>query len=712
MEGGRERAEIARAGQVFDELDFLSSAALNLAETRPEEDVFQVAAKHLASLAPQTLVVTNSYDPSTDSMIVRAIVGPSDMARMARDLIGRDLVGLAFRVDKQAREEMTEGKLVHLRGGLYQLLFYNWPVELTRDIEAQLRILSIYAQPFTRKGEFLGTAALLSRAPSLERARLIEAFTRLAAVAIQRRRAEALLRESESRFRMLAENSQDIIFRLRLRPRPEFEYVSPATTRMIGYTPEELYAAPDLGANCVYPESWTASDATSRQLPKEPVSVRCQRKDGTYIWTEQRGTPIHDANGDVLAIEGISRDITTRKEAEEAVIEADLRKTEFLAVLSHELRNPLSPIRNSLYILERVDPRGEQAKRARVVIERQIAHLTRLIDDLLDVTRISRGKIRLQRERVDLNELVRSTVEDHRSIFVKGNLEIEVLPAPAQVWINGDRTRIVQILGNLLLNAVKFTPSPGRTSVYVGMDTNTNEAILRVHDTGVGIAPEILPHLFKPFMQADRTLARSRGGLGLGLALVKGLVELHGGSVKVESGCHGEGTEFTVRFPLDMAGVDAHAHAGPAPSEAAVARVLLIEDNVDAANTLREALELSGNNTVEMAHTGAEGIEKARTFRPDVVLCDIGLPDMDGYAVARAMRADPELRTVALVALSGYTRPEDVAQSRLAGFDQHIAKPPTIEGIERVIAELVGASRRLESERAASGAPPGSPPSP
>ncbi len=381
--------------------------------------------------------------------------------------------------------------------------------------------------------------------------------------------------------------------------------------------------------------------------------------------------------------------LAERQRAEEALREANRRKDEFLAMLSHELRNPLAPIRNSLYILERAEPGGAQASRAQAVIERQVQHMTRLIDDLLDVTRISRGKIRLQRERLELNGLVRRVADDHREQFTRNGVALEVAICDEPLHVEGDPTRLAQVVGNLLQNAAKFTPRGGRARLSLRRSAE-GSALVQVRDDGAGIAPETLSELFEPFVQAETSLDRSHGGLGLGLALAKNLVELHGGEVRAASPGLGQGAEFTVCLPLAPA---AEAKQGPA-SQATVTggarRVLLIEDNVDAAETLREALELGGHR-VEVALTGPEGLAKARALKPEVVLCDIGLPQLDGYAVARAIRSDPELRSAQLVALSGYALPEDVQRSREAGFDKHMVKPPDMGALQALLAgERVG----------------------
>jgi PAS domain S-box-containing protein len=370
-----------------------------------------------------------------------------------------------------------------------------------------------------------------------------------------------------------------------------------------------------------------------------------------------------------------------RLRAEEALREADHRKNEFLAVLSHELRNPLAPISNSLFILKRAPAGCEQARRALEVIDRQAEQLSNLVNDLLDVTRITRNKIQLQKERLELNAVVRRAAEDSLSFFDKVSVGLDVTLARGPVYVDADRTRISQVIGNLLQNAAKFARPAGSAAIRVSVEGR--EAVVGVIDDGVGMAPQTLERLFQPFMQAEQTLDRSSGGLGLGLALVKGLVELHGGSISATSDGLGRGAAFVMRLPLD-AGAGAAPRASTVPTIPLRRRVLIIEDNVDAADTLREAIEMR-EHEVEVAYNGPDGIAKARAFRPEVVLCDIGLPGMDGYQVARTLRADASLDGTMLVALTGYALPEDLQRAAEAGFAQHLAKPPTLEKLEALL---------------------------
>jgi signal transduction histidine kinase len=379
--------------------------------------------------------------------------------------------------------------------------------------------------------------------------------------------------------------------------------------------------------------------------------------------------------------ESLTRSLEHSKARLEA---ADRRKDEFLAMLSHELRNPLAPIRNSVYLLARADAGSERAHRAKEVLRRQTEHLTRLVDDLLDVTRISRGKIELRRSLVDLREVVRKTAEDFASLFETSGIALRLELPSGSVCIDADETRMAQVLGNLLHNAVKFTPQRG--TVTVGVVPGDGSTELYVRDDGIGINPDQVERMFEPFAQGDGGLARTKGGLGLGLALVKGLVELHGGAVRAQSQGVGQGTQIVVTLPLAPPPTGAPAHRRASPSEALARDVLVIEDNIDAGESLADLLRLEGHH-VRVARDARSGMALARELRPEVVVCDIGLPDLDGYEVARALRRDETLRATRLVALSGYAQPEDRRRAFEAGFDAHVAKPPAPDELLRAVAD-------------------------
>ncbi len=397
--------------------------------------------------------------------------------------------------------------------------------------------------------------------------------------------------------------------------------------------------------------------------------------------------PIRDREGRIRGVVLVFHDVTARRELErklrdraERLDEAGRRKDEFLAMLAHELRNPLAPIRNSLYVLEVSPHEPAIVVEMRDIMRRQIEHLVRLVDDLLDVSRITRGVVTLRKERTDLAEIIRQAIVDHRPRAELAGLALESELPDAPVWLDADPTRLRQVADNLLANALKFTERDGTITVRVAAEPAARAAVLSVRDTGIGIEAEVLSRIFEPFAQADRSLDRSRGGLGLGLSLVRGLVGLHGGEVHAASEGPGRGAEFVVRLPLELRTEFAPpAGAGPTP-DVRRRRVLLIEDHRDSAETLRRILGIHGYD-VTIATSGPDGIAEARRTRPDAIVCDIGLPGMDGYAVARALRADPALAATRLIALSGYGRDEDLRRARDAGFTDHVVKPARPEDL-------------------------------
>ncbi len=373
---------------------------------------------------------------------------------------------------------------------------------------------------------------------------------------------------------------------------------------------------------------------------------------------------------------------------------ADRHKNEFLAMLAHELRNPLGPIRNSVEILHLSGADGELLQQASEMIERQVTHMARLVDDLLDATRIARGMVLLRKTRCDLGRVIQQTAEDYRGVFQASGLDLRVELPGTPVWVEGDTTRLAQVAGNLLHNAHKFTDPGG--SVTLRLTTERGQAVFSVRDTGIGIVPSMLPRIFDVFTQADCSLERSRGGLGLGLALVHGLVQLHGGQVHARSEGAGRGAEFTVRIPLCGAASPELELVMPEP-EGQRLKILVVEDNRDAAESTRLLLKLAGHEA-RAAYSGPEGLNIARTFQPDVILCDIGLPDgMSGYDFARHVRQDPELAASYIVALTGYGRDEDQRQAHEAGFDLHLTKPVDFDILRRALAGVSARARPAQA---------------
>ncbi|HEX6903126.1 MAG TPA: ATP-binding protein [Thermoanaerobaculia bacterium] len=413
-------------------------------------------------------------------------------------------------------------------------------------------------------------------------------------------------------------------------------------------------------------------------------------KETPYPWTPREiGLLEAVAERTWLAVERLRSEAALR-ESERALREADRRKDEFLAMLAHELRNPLAPIRNAAQVLKLVGAAEDGRQRwAREVIERQTQHLTRLVDDLLDVSRITRGKVNIAREPLELATIVHRAVEASRPLIDARQHQLTVALAEEPVRLEGDLTRLVQVLGNLLNNAAKYTDEGGR--IHVEAAAENGEAVIRVRDNGMGLHPDLLPHVFDLFTQADRSLDRSQGGLGVGLTLVRRLVELHGGRVEAWSEGQGKGSELTVRLPVaapgDAAGI---VEAGePAPAAAQGLRILVVEDNVDSAEMMSFLLELRGHQ-VRTAYHGLEALETARDFNPQAVLCDIGLPGMNGYEVAARLREQPDFQETTLIALTGYGQEDARRRAQEAGFDHHLVKPVEPETLEALLDSLRG----------------------
>jgi two-component system CheB/CheR fusion protein len=420
------------------------------------------------------------------------------------------------------------------------------------------------------------------------------------------------------------------------------------------------------------------------------VELRGRGGDGQYRWYLVRADPELDRQGRVSAWFGVSTDIDGRKAAECALVEADRRKNDFLAMLAHELRNPLTPIRNAAHLLSRAAAADPSVKRPAEMVERQAFHMGRMLDDLLDVSRITQQKLTLKNECVDLVKLAGEIAGDQKAAFDAKNQTLRVELPSRPITTIGDATRLSQVVGNLLHNACKFTDTGGRIALRLGRSPEPPaRATLVVEDDGIGIDEDVLPRIFDAFTQADRSLDRSLGGLGLGLSLVKGIVELHGGSVSAETEGLGRGSRFVVTLPVEP---EQASDAQPADAEDELAsarrRVLIVEDNEDAAESMQLLLQIEGHEAA-IARTGREAVSVACEERPDIVLCDVGLPGgMDGYAVAGAMREDPRLKGVFLVALTGYGTAEDQQRAREAGFDVHLTKPISPERLQQVIASL------------------------
>jgi PAS domain S-box-containing protein len=464
-------------------------------------------------------------------------------------------------------------------------------------------------------------------------------------------------------------------------------YLNHAAEELYGCTASTVLGSP---AETLYCELTAPAGAARR-----PGATRRlhRRADGRELQVEFSEMPMRDSNGNGVGSAAVIREVSEQVRAESALLDADRRKEEFLATLAHELRNPLFPIKNGLALLRH----GLNARQGDTVamIERQLAQLVNLLDDLLDVSRISHGKVELRLERVGIAQITEAAVEACRAGLAARRNDLRIASL-ADVFVLGDRTRLIQIIVNLISNAAKY--SKAGTEINLSWTIENRLAVLTIGDQGVGIAADVLPTLWSMFNQVRDTIDKAQAGLGIGLALVKQLVLLHGGSVDAHSEGLGRGSVFTVRLPLvgpeswvisNVAAVSADAR--PANQ----ARILVVDDNVDGADSLAMLLRLSGHEAV-VEHDGPRSLERLQTFVPTVVILDIGLPGMDGYQVARAMRAHPNAATAVLVAVTGWSSDEDRRKTREAGFDYHYAKPVDIQALEAL---LQSPTRRISADR-------------
>ncbi len=498
----------------------------------------------------------------------------------------------------------------------------------------------------------------------------------------ERERVAEALRESESRFRRLADGAPVLIWVTG--PNGELQYTNRSFTQFAG---EESLTLDETGwIPLVHPEEIVQVAAEFQEVHRQSGEfqrvVRLRGRAGDYRWFQATGTPRVPVAGAFAGLVGTLSDVTDLKIAEQQAIEADRRKDEFLAVLAHELRNPLAPIRNSLQILK-LSPEGKSptVRAAREMMERQVKQLVRLVDDLLDVSRISRNKIALQQDRVELTDILSAAVEAALPTLEAYGHKLQILPEPLPtLTLMADHARLAQVFTNLLTNAAKYTPAGGRVAIAV--IGRRDEAEIRVADSGIGIAPEDLGRIFEPFAQADRVVGRVTEGLGVGLSLVKRLVELHGGSVAVSSEGPGRGSTFTVRLPAIQGPTQTTRIPMLRLDDTPLRRILVLDDLPDNAASLGELLRVLGME-VCVVRDGQSALREVESFRPEVALLDLGLPGMDGFEVARRMKqlANPPI----LIAVSGYAQPEDRARSADTGFVAHLAKPIDLEELKSVL---------------------------
>jgi PAS domain S-box-containing protein len=484
-------------------------------------------------------------------------------------------------------------------------------------------------------------------------------------------------------------------------------YANAATLRLIGrasvdrQTPErELIRVP--AEHTVISANDRLVMQTGQVVEAEEIYTGADGVQRTYLSTK---SPLRDRNGQIIGVIGVSRDISERRVARErlqsalnsaesasaALREADLRKDEFLAMLAHELRGPLAPLRNMVEILKRKTENVDVVRSAAGMMERQLGQLVRLVDDLIDVSRITRGQIELRKETVDLSSIILQSVEACRPLAEASNHELEVSLWPRPIRLHGDPVRLTQVFSNILNNACKYTEPGGK--IRLSSEARDGEVIVTVRDSGIGIDPAQIGVIFELFAQIDRTLERTQSGLGIGLTLVKRLAELHGGNVSAHSQGLGTGTEVNVRLPTIQAAQESLAARRVADDQAGTRRrFLVVDDNEDSASSLAMLLSIDGHE-VQVAHDGIAAVEAAESFGPDVVLLDIGLPRLNGYEACRRIRSQVSGASIVIIALTGWGQEEDRRKSREAGFDHHMIKPIDYDALKDWLARQERALR-------------------
>ncbi|HEV7669737.1 MAG TPA: PAS domain S-box protein [Thermoanaerobaculia bacterium] len=500
----------------------------------------------------------------------------------------------------------------------------------------------------------------------------------------ERQRAE----EAQARLAAIVESSQDAIISKTLDS--VIRTWNTGAERLFGFRAEEVIGRPI--TLIMPPERLNEEQEILARLARGEViehfeTVR-MTKDGRRIDISLTVSPIRDAQGRIVGASKVARDVTERKQAEEALREADRRKDEFLALLAHELRNPLAPLRNGIEIIRLASDNPAAITEAREVMDRQLSHMVRLIDDLLDISRISRNKMELRRCRVLLADVISSAVETARPALEAAGHELTVSLPPEPIPMDADLTRLAQVFGNLLHNSVKFTQPGGH--IWVTALREGDQIAVAVKDTGIGIPAVALPDIFDLFSQVDRSIERSTGGLGIGLALVKGLVEMHGGTVDAASPGKDRGSTFIVRLPvLKLKALSSPAALGQREPDSAGSqrRILVVDDNRDSAASMAMMLKLLGNE-VRTAYDGIEAVEVAEQFAPKAVLMDIGMPRLNGYEATRRIRGQPWGRDMAVIALTGWGQEMDRAKAKEAGCDGHLVKPVSLTDLESLLSSL------------------------
>jgi PAS domain S-box-containing protein len=560
------------------------------------------------------------------------------------------------------------------------------PAEAAAETDANYR-RALAGEPFQVEHTSGGRHFVTHGAPLRDMDGTVTAALAVSYDITDRKRVEAELRDSEERFRMVADNMSQLAWTC-----DRLGNVTWYNKRWLDYTGLTFETMKGWDWSIVqhpdHLERVVASVKLSAETgePWEDI-FPLRGSDGVYRWFLSRALPIRDSEGRIIRWFGTNTDISEQRQLEQALKEADRHKDEFLATLAHELRNPLAPIRNGLQIMRLAPHDAEALVQARGMMERQLGHMVRLIDDLLDLNRVSRGKVELRQERVSLLKVIQQAVETSRPLIEAGRHDLTLDVRPDPIYVKADPLRLAQVFANLLNNAAKYTEQGGR--VTLTLTQHGGQAVVSVRDNGVGIPAHMLAKIFDVFTQVERSLDKTQGGLGIGLSLVKKLVEMHGGSVEAKSEGYGMGSEFSVRLPVvpALAGEPQDEFVDTKTVPSPRRRILVVDDNRDSANSLSMLLRIMGNDA-QTAHDGLEALDVGAAFEPDVILLDIGMPKLDGYETARRIRQQAWGKNVVLVAQTGWGQAGDKQRSQEVGFNFHMVKPVDPLALEKLLAGL------------------------
>ncbi|HKQ30356.1 MAG TPA: GAF domain-containing protein [Burkholderiales bacterium] len=662
--------------------------AMQLAGTLDLREALQSVLETVVEIHNADFGLLSLYDPQAGVLRTHASVGFDAQAIEALDRIepAESSCGLAF--SGRTRIVINDA--------------YNDPrFSCYRQVARDVGFRAVHSTPIaTGAGDVLGVITVQfkkKRRPTQREMQFADMCAHHAAEEIQADRSLRAQRESEERFKHMADHAPVLIW---VNSQGGCDFVNSEYLRFAGKGFEEVHGM--RWTKLVHPGDLERymHDYQRAIECRKPFEAQCRFRhaDGGYRWLRSSAMPRFGSDGEFLGYVGCSVDITEIKKSEDALKDADRRKDEFLATLAHELRNPLAPLSNGLQIMQLARHNPSAIEQARNMMSRQLKHMVRLVDDLLEVSRISSGKIILRKERTDTASVIHSAIETSRPFIEEARHEFIVTLPPEPLPLNADITRLAQVFANLLNNAAKYTDAGGR--IHLTVEQRDRHVLVRVRDNGIGISPETLPQIFEMFAQADQSIEKSRGGLGVGLTLARHLVHMHDGTIEASSDGTGKGSEFIVRLPLALSGTAAISDAdapGPNGDGEVALRILVADDNVDSATSMEMLLEILGNR-VCIANDGAAAVAAAKEFQPDVVMLDIGMPKMNGYDAAETIRRQPWGSDMVLVAVTGWGQDADKQRSKTVGFDYHLVKPIA----PHALSSLMAAIRRTTRDRARS----------